>query len=107
MLFKRLIEVIKLQNKKSKIEQKLLKKLIKNEKFIKEILRTKDNKNIIKKFNLYGVNLKNINFDDLCKILENEINIKTPNYEVKSIDSPIIIDYPYNHTKTIFRFNDT
>ena len=37
-----------MQNKKSKIEQKLLKKLIKNEKFMNEILETKDSKNIIK-----------------------------------------------------------
>jgi len=95
-----------LQNKKSKIEQKLFKKLIKNEKFMNEILKAKDNKNIIKKFNLYGVNLKNINFDDLCKILENEIDIKSPRYEVKSMDSPIIVDYPHNNERTIFRFND-
>lgn len=95
-----------MQNKRDKIEQKLLKKLIKNEKFVKEILRIKGNKDIIKKFNLYGLDLKKIDFNDLCEILENEMNIQTKDYEVKSMDSPLIVDYPYSSSKTVLRFND-
>lgn len=95
-----------MKEKKNKTDYKLLKKLIKNDKFIKEILKLKDNKSLIEKFDLYGVNLKNIDFTDLCTFLENEADIRKINYEVKSIDSPLMIDSPCGKAKTIIKFKE-
>lgn len=87
-------------------KNKNLKKLIKNEKFIKEILKINDNQGIIKKFNLYGVDLNKVEFNELCNILENNFNLNKTSYEVASIDSPIAIDHSSINKKTIINFKD-
>lgn len=87
-------------------KNKTLKKLIKNEKFIKELLKINDSHDIVKKFNLYGVDLDKVEFDELCNILENNLRLNRTNYEVSSMDSPIAIDYSSINKKTIVNFKD-
>lgn len=87
-------------------KNKNLKKLIKNEKFIKELLKINDNQGIVQKFNLYGVDLNKVEFNELCNILENNLNLNKTSYEVASIDSPIAIDHSTINKKTIINFKD-
>lgn len=87
-------------------KNKNLKKLIKNEKFIKEILKINDSQDIVKKFHLYGVDLNKVEFNELCNILENNLKLNKTDYEVPSIDSPIAIDCSSINKKTAIKFKD-
>lgn len=87
-------------------KNKALKKLIKNEKFIKELLKINDDQGIAKKFNLYGVDLNKVEFNELCDLLEKNLKLNGNNYEVTSLDSPIAIDYSSINKKTIVNFKD-
>ena len=75
--------------------------LMNDPKFIGEILNTNNGKEIIEKFDSYGIDLNKIQFSDLCKILAQKLTSDNKNLEVNSINSPISVDYPKNENAVV------
>ncbi|MBO6126402.1 MAG: hypothetical protein J6P21_00135 [Clostridia bacterium] len=102
----------KKENKKElEIMQKnssIFKKLMQDEKFIKDILSTNNGKEIINKFESQGIDINKIQFSELCNILIQRLKSddSSTNLEVSSIDSPISVDYETKPGKTIVKFED-
>lgn len=102
----------KKENKKElEIMQKnssIFKKLMQDEKFIKDILSTNNGKEIINKFESQGIDINKIQFSELCNILIQRLKSddSSTNLEVSSIDSPISVDYEKRLDKTVIKFED-
>lgn len=102
----------KKENKKElEIMQKnssIFKKLMQDEKFIRDILSTNNGKEIIDKFESQGIDINKIQFSELCNILIQRLKSDdlSSNLEVSSIDSPISVDYEKRPEKTIIKFED-
>ena len=61
-------------------------KLMKNDKFIDEILKTDNGIALVKKFDTYGVDLNQIDFSELCRTLANKLKL-SPHDSDKNINS--------------------
>jgi len=86
------------ENSDSKYSQ-IFKNLMKNREFVKEILNTENGSDIIKKFNLYGVDVDQINFSELCRILARRLKVEPKVIEVQSLCSSAPVDYNKNFNK--------
>lgn len=102
----------KKENKKeSEFEQKnssIFKKLMQDKEFIEDILKTNNSKEIINKFESFGIDISKIQFSELCNILVQRLKSddSNPNLEISSIDSPVSVDYEKRIEKTIVKFED-
>ena len=80
-------------------------KLMKNDKFIDEILKTDDGIALVKKFDTYGVDLNQTDFSELCKTLANKLQLNPHEYELN-----LLTKAPLNHNeapvKTIINFKE-
>ena len=80
-------------------------KLMKNDKFIDEILKTDDGVALVKKFDTYGVDLNQIDFSELCRTLANKLQLNPHEYELSSL-SKISPDYNGTTKKTLVNFKE-
>ena len=76
--------------------------------FIEDILKTNNSKEIINKFESFGIDISKIQFSELCNILVQRLKSddSNPNLEISSIDSPVSVDYEKRIEKTIVKFED-
>ena len=99
-----------MQNKKNvEIDQKTyntLKKLMENKKFLNKLLNIHSGSGIAKIFDSYGVDIKKLEFEDLCDFLVNTIKPKDLDISVKSLEVPIAIDYENKSPKIIVNVKD-
>ena len=87
-------------------DSNLIKKLMDDEEFLNEISNIRNCGEIIRKFDSYGVDLKKVNFDDLCNIFFKRLRISHIDLNVNSLDNPISVDYRTNKIKTVINVKD-
>ena len=80
-------------------------KLMKNDKFIDEILKTDDGIALVKKFDTYGVDLNQIDFSELCKTLANKLQLNPHEYELNSL-TKTPLKYDETSVKTLVNFKE-
>ena len=80
-------------------------KLMKNDKFIDEILKTDDGIALVKKFDTYGVDLNQIDFSELCKTLANKLQLNPHEYELNSL-AKTPLNYNESSVKTVISFKE-
>lgn len=102
----------KKENKKElEFEQKnssIFKKLMQDKEFIEDIMKTNNSKEIINKFESFGIDISKIQFSELCNIFAQRLKSDdyNSNLEVSSIDSPLSVDYEKRIEKTVVKFED-
>ena len=91
---------------KSNDVSELFRELMKNDDFVEEILNTEDGVDLVQKFHSHGIDLSQIDFSELCKILSQKIQINSQTYEVDSLINSIVPDYKKSFEKTVVNFKE-
>ena len=85
---------------------KIFQELIRDNNFIDEILKTENGIDLAKKFNSHGVDLAQIDFSEVCKILTQKIQMGSKTYEIDSVMDSIVPDYLNGYETTVVEFNE-
>lgn len=84
----------------------MFQRLIKDGDFVEKILETESGLDIAKMFSSHGVDLSQIGFSELCKILTQKIQSGSKTYEIDSVMNSIVPDYSNEYKKTVVNFDE-
>lgn len=84
----------------------IFQRLIKDGDFVEKILKTESGLDIAEMFSSHGVDLSQIGFSELCKILTQKIQSGSKTYEIDSVMNSIVPDYSNGCETTFVSFDE-